>query len=259
MIQRQRKKLVDEGPGPVSFEQAVEPGVSLVSSYVVASGESAMERRDVVLTVTLIALVIILALVMAAAALFWFNKRRRSKGFDEDGESPSHSDDSKMNGAVSLSTPLIKTKAVAHQLSLSKQPHLNNSEKSQSCESTPVKRPDHPAKAFWQTKSLSSVDMYVDTSEPTETVGHIQFSLEYDFSASTLVLKIIQQSFSESPVPRDHRTPFTAFVFAFRVHIDTSINIGSETPEIAPEHPGILPVVSKIKFFKKFWRIDYCR
>ncbi|CAG0888880.1 unnamed protein product [Cyprideis torosa] len=32
-----------------------------------------------------------------------------------------------------------------------------------------------------------------------------------------------------------------------------------KTPEITPEGPGILPVVSKTKFFKKFWHIDYCR
>ena len=46
--------------------------------------------------------------------------------------------------------------------------------------------------AFWQNRSMSLVDMYVDSSEPTETVGHIQFSLEYDFATSTLILKIIQ-------------------------------------------------------------------
>jgi hypothetical protein len=39
---------------------------------------------------------------------------------------------------------------------------------------------------------MSLLDMYVDTSEPTDTVGQIQFSLEYDFSTSTLILKIYQ-------------------------------------------------------------------
>lgn len=36
------------------------------------------------------------------------------------------------------------------------------------------------------------VDMYIDNSEPTENVGQIQFSLEYDFQNTTLILKVIQ-------------------------------------------------------------------
>ena len=36
------------------------------------------------------------------------------------------------------------------------------------------------------------VDMYIDNSEPSENVGQIHFSLEYDFQNTTLVLKIIQ-------------------------------------------------------------------
>ena len=46
--------------------------------------------------------------------------------------------------------------------------------------------------AFWQNRSISLVDMYIDNSEPTENVGNIHFSLEYDFENTTLILKIIQ-------------------------------------------------------------------
>lgn len=50
-------------------------------------------------------------------------------------------------------------------------------------------------KAFLQSRSISLVDMYIDNTESTEDVGQIQFSLEYDFQNTTLVLKIIQVSF----------------------------------------------------------------
>ena len=46
--------------------------------------------------------------------------------------------------------------------------------------------------AFWQNRSISLVDMYIDNSEPTENVGQIHFSLEYDFQNTTLILKIMQ-------------------------------------------------------------------
>ncbi|XP_063878744.1 synaptotagmin-7-like isoform X2 [Scylla paramamosain] len=46
--------------------------------------------------------------------------------------------------------------------------------------------------AFFQNRSLSLVDMYIDTSEPTENVGQIQFSMEYNFNEMTLILRIMQ-------------------------------------------------------------------
>lgn len=51
--------------------------------------------------------------------------------------------------------------------------------------------------AFLQNRSISLVDMYIDNSEPSENVGQIHFSLEYDFQATTLILKIIQVSLTE--------------------------------------------------------------
>lgn len=52
--------------------------------------------------------------------------------------------------------------------------------------------------AFLQSRSISLVDMYIDNSEPSENVGQIHFSLEYDFQNTTLILKIMQVSFKES-------------------------------------------------------------
>ncbi|XP_014228313.1 synaptotagmin-7 isoform X5 [Trichogramma pretiosum] len=51
---------------------------------------------------------------------------------------------------------------------------------------------EHPSKAFMQSRSISLVDMYIDNAEPTENVGQIHFSLEYDFQNTTLILRIIQ-------------------------------------------------------------------
>ena len=46
--------------------------------------------------------------------------------------------------------------------------------------------------AFWQNRSISLVDMYIDNTESTDSVGQINFSLEYDFESMTLILRIIQ-------------------------------------------------------------------
>lgn len=46
--------------------------------------------------------------------------------------------------------------------------------------------------AFLQNRSVSMVDMYIDNSEPSENVGQIHFSIEYDFQNTNLILKIMQ-------------------------------------------------------------------
>lgn len=48
--------------------------------------------------------------------------------------------------------------------------------------------------AFLQSRSISLVDMYIDNSEPSENVGQIHFSLEYDFQNTTLILRILTVS-----------------------------------------------------------------
>jgi len=50
--------------------------------------------------------------------------------------------------------------------------------------------------AFWQNRSISLVDMYIDNADTSDTVGQINFSLEYDFESTTLILKIIQVSWN---------------------------------------------------------------
>ncbi|KAL1455456.1 hypothetical protein WDU94_009547 [Cyamophila willieti] len=54
-----------------------------------------------------------------------------------------------------------------------------------------VKAGEHPSSAFMQSRSVSLVDMYIDNTEPSENVGQIHFSLEYDFDNSTLILRVI--------------------------------------------------------------------
>ncbi|KAH8272472.1 hypothetical protein KR044_007724 [Drosophila immigrans] len=41
-------------------------------------------------------------------------------------------------------------------------------------------------------KSISMTDMYLDSTDPSENVGQIHFSLEYDFQNTTLILKVLQ-------------------------------------------------------------------
>jgi len=49
-----------------------------------------------------------------------------------------------------------------------------------------------PSLAFWQNRSISLVDMYLDQGDPSEKCGELNFGLEYDFATQTLKLKINQ-------------------------------------------------------------------
>ena len=51
-----------------------------------------------------------------------------------------------------------------------------------------------PQLAFWQNRSISLVDMYLDQGDPSEKCGELNFGLEYDFATQTLKLKINQVS-----------------------------------------------------------------
>lgn len=57
------------------------------------------------------------------------------------------------------------------------------------------KKHDTKKMAFLQNRSVSMVDMYIDNSEPSENVGQIHFSIEYDFQNTNLILKIMQVKF----------------------------------------------------------------
>ncbi|CAG0922056.1 unnamed protein product [Notodromas monacha] len=181
--------------------------------------QSVMERRDIILTAILATLALVVAAVVVIFVYFWCRRNRRLERKTcggtacqrdaEMGESlhgassssaaaPTFSplvkvDTSHLNGTLNLKTPLISTKSIGNQLGVCRpQGGPNTPGTPGSGMPGSSKTEQHPAMAFWQAKSMSLLDMYVDTSEPTDAVGQIQFSLEYDFSTSTLILKIFQ-------------------------------------------------------------------
>ncbi|XP_011255080.1 synaptotagmin-7 isoform X1 [Camponotus floridanus] len=147
---------------------------------------------------------------------------------NENGEGSSQQQQpTKKNGFLNLKTPLISTKALGAQLETTGSPASKSpaggsggpasgggaaggtaapgsgaSNVGSGEPRTPTAGPqnkqlqnvkgEHPSKAFLQSRSISLVDMYIDNSEPSENVGQIHFSLEYDFQNSTLILRIIQ-------------------------------------------------------------------
>ncbi|XP_028031616.1 synaptotagmin-7 isoform X3 [Bombyx mandarina] len=183
-----------------------------------------MKTRDVVL-VTVLGCGSI-AVLLAVAVYLYIRRRRRKREDDEDGTScairadQSSSDGgrekslSKLNGFLSLKTPLISTKTLGAQLETTsisspqaKSPASSSAGAAAGAsttagERTPtahnkqlqnVKGQDHPPHpSVEENRSISLVDMYIDNSEPSENVGQIHFSLEYDFQNTTLILKIIQ-------------------------------------------------------------------
>lgn len=61
------------------------------------------------------------------------------------------------------------------------------------------------------------VDMYIDNSEPSENVGQIHFSLEYDFQNTTLILKVIQVRETFKLIESNLKTLLTVFkILKFR-------------------------------------------
>ncbi|XP_011334237.1 synaptotagmin-7 isoform X2 [Ooceraea biroi] len=188
-----------------------------------------MGRRDVILTAvfgTVGALAILLGL---ALAMWLYLRARKSKQRDNDLEDQNENGDgsnqqqqpTKKNGFLNLKTPLISTKALGTTGSPASKspaggsggptsgaagatsaPGSGASNAGSAEPRTPTAGPqnkqlqnvkgEHPSKAFLQSRSISLVDMYIDNSEPSENVGQIHFSLEYDFQNSTLILRIIQ-------------------------------------------------------------------
>lgn len=91
----------------------------------------------------------------------------------------------KLNGFLNLKTPLIGfTESFRAQSPQTKSPGGS---------SAGMDRDDgRGGKENSTNRSVSMVDMYIDNSEPSENVGQIHFSLEYDFQNTTLILKILQ-------------------------------------------------------------------
>ncbi|XP_060534338.1 synaptotagmin-7 isoform X2 [Cylas formicarius] len=180
-----------------------------------------MEKQEVILTAVFSSLAALIVLVGAGAACYFFHKRRRKRDDDEDEESPdgggridaASDKKSRLNGFLSLKTPLISTKTlgiantIRAQLETTGSPQAKSPAGSSGGALVPseAKTPtapankalqnvkgEHPSMAFLQSRSISLVDMYIDNSEPSENVGQIHFSLEYDFQNTTLILRIIQ-------------------------------------------------------------------
>ncbi|XP_044738985.1 synaptotagmin-7 isoform X2 [Chrysoperla carnea] len=184
-----------------------------------------MQKRDIILTAVFSTLA---ALVIFATGLFvcyWCHKRKRKRDSvdldvcDGGSNSPTvtlpatsssagHVEEkkSRINGFLNLKTPLISTKTLGAQLETTGSPQAKSPGGSSSgvVPPSPPTAPqnkalhnvkgaagDHPS-AFLQNRSISLVDMYIDNSEPSENVGQIHFSLEYDFQNTTLILRILQ-------------------------------------------------------------------
>ncbi|XP_038219917.1 synaptotagmin-7 isoform X2 [Zerene cesonia] len=183
-----------------------------------------MKVRDVVLVSILC--FGLAAILFAIAAYLYIRSRRRKREDEEEGTSCAIRADStttdggreknmsRLNGFLNLKTPLISTKTLGAQLETTstsspqaKSPAGSSagavaSASTAQGERTPtvhnkqlqnVKGQEHqPHPSVEENRSISLVDMYIDNSEPSENVGQIHFSLEYDFQNTTLILKIIQ-------------------------------------------------------------------
>ncbi|XP_054259840.1 synaptotagmin-7-like isoform X2 [Macrosteles quadrilineatus] len=177
-----------------------------------------MERRNLILTAILSTLGVVLVLAVALYVFFWCHKRRRKRedaAALEDGSNMAvtvHKEKESRNGFLNFKTPLISTKTLGAQLETTGSPGSKSpasgtpSQPATSSASNPeaktpptahnkalqnVKGDQHPSMAFLQSRSISLVDMYIDNSEPSENVGQIHFSLEYDFQNTTLILRIL--------------------------------------------------------------------
>ncbi|XP_066148772.1 synaptotagmin-7 isoform X3 [Euwallacea fornicatus] len=175
-----------------------------------------MEKRDVVLTAVFSSIAALILLAGAGAACYFFQKRGRKREEEDEeaegGRIAVEDKKSKLNGFLSLKTPLISTKTlgiantIRAQLETTGSPQAKSPAGSSAGALVPSEartpnasnkalqnvKGDHPSMAFLQSRSISLVDMYIDNSEPSENVGQIHFSLEYDFQNTTLILKIIQ-------------------------------------------------------------------
>ncbi|XP_059481510.1 synaptotagmin-7 isoform X3 [Neocloeon triangulifer] len=185
------------------------------AGYVLTNG---MEKKDVIWTAVLSSLAALLTLVAALYACYWWQRRKRKREEEEEEaeqvvvmQHPTSSL-SRLNGILSLKTPLISTKALGAQLETAGTPNKTPSGTSSNLAGTSIPegksagatspapqnkalqnvKSEHPSMAFLQNRSISLVDMYIDNSEPSENVGQIHFSLEYDFQNTTLILRIIQ-------------------------------------------------------------------
>ncbi|XP_034484649.1 synaptotagmin-7 isoform X3 [Drosophila innubila] len=112
----------------------------------------------------ILGLIIAIALFLAGGYLWWRHKRSQLQ-FIEPNEDEESSSYSLRGGSVTTPTKASNTSALAANDGTSKDS---------------------------ANKSISMTDMYLDSNDPSENVGQIHFSLEYDFQNTTLILKVLQ-------------------------------------------------------------------
>lgn len=80
-----------------------------------------MQKRDIILTAVFSSLAALILLAGIGAACYFFHKRRRKRDEDDEEDSPDgtssrleagHEKKSRLNGFLSLKTPLISTKTL---------------------------------------------------------------------------------------------------------------------------------------------------
>uniref|UniRef100_T1J5H1 C2 domain-containing protein n=1 Tax=Strigamia maritima TaxID=126957 RepID=T1J5H1_STRMM len=167
-----------------------------------------MEQNEIILTVVLSTLAALVSMGLTFLLCYWCSRRKHKRRGDElesmqfmlsqeggtnkdggkDGRGNNTDQSPSGKGSLKLKSPFIKTKPVKLENSPNSQDQSNGQPKAQSSTARDVVG----AMQFWQNRSLSQLDMFIDQSEPTENCGQIQFSLEYDFPTSTLILKIMQ-------------------------------------------------------------------
>ncbi|XP_035713245.1 synaptotagmin-7 isoform X2 [Folsomia candida] len=168
-----------------------------------------MEYKGATFTLTLILLGVVSAMGLAYIIYYCCRKRNKATGGDEeslqgiliDGTSSIRETPAKrQNGFLKITAPLLKSRTAGTSKGPAGSPGSSTGNATPESKTPPVqnktlggvKSDQHPAMAFWQNRSISLVDMYIDNSEAADSVGQINFSLEYDFESTTLILKIIQ-------------------------------------------------------------------
>ncbi|EDV90915.1 synaptotagmin-7 [Drosophila grimshawi] len=160
----------------------------------------------------ILGLIIAIALFLAGGYLWWRHKRSQLQFIEpnEDEESSSYSLRATQDIVDSGNPPNKPQVPVAQAITTPLQNNINRKLNGflslrtpligSGSTSTPIK-PSSAAAGVGANdgtskdsanKSISMTDMYLDSNDPSENVGQIHFSLEYDFQNTTLILKVLQ-------------------------------------------------------------------
>ncbi|XP_017062644.1 synaptotagmin-7 isoform X1 [Drosophila eugracilis] len=170
-----------------------------------------MANIVLIASLAVLGLIIAIALFLAGGYLWWRHKRSQLQFIEpnEDEESSSYSLRAAQDIVESGNPPLKPQVPVAQAISTPLQNNINRKLNGFLSLRTPLigGSGNTPSKAQnvssagnagdgtpkdSANKSISMTDMYLDTTDPSENVGQIHFSLEYDFQNTTLILKVLQ-------------------------------------------------------------------